>query len=177
MPSPTDRRVWRSVRNPVTCITCLSTVVLPPTAAPQPGPAQRSETPSDAVANRAPCPRCSPQALSPWCGALRRSSQPPGSSNRDNLAVGTGVAPPRPYDLAARRSCCPAPKTGRACRCECHQEGVDDHCTLWLGLSFSVLGQGHLASGDHNQTGHRQRPTGDEHTQPEKAERDRRLHR
>jgi hypothetical protein len=56
-------------------------------------------------------------------------------------------------------------------------ESVDDYCALWLRLSFSVLGKGHLASGDHNQTGHRQRSTRDEHTQPEKAERDRRLHR
>ena len=67
--------------------------------------------------------------------------------------------------------------TGRTCRCDCHQKGVDDHCAVWLRLSFSVLGQGHLASGDHNQTGHRQNSTGDEHTKPEKAERHRRLHR
>ena len=78
---------------------------------------------------------------------------------------------------SARRSCCPAPMTGHTCRCDCYQKGVDDHCAVWLRLSFSVLGQGHLASGDDNQTGHRQRSTGDEHTQPEKAERDGRLHR
>jgi hypothetical protein len=34
----------------VTCITCLSTVALSPTVAPQPGPAERSERPSDAEA-------------------------------------------------------------------------------------------------------------------------------
>ena len=55
--------------------------------------------------------------------------------------------------------------------------GLASRQALWLRLSFSVLGQGHLTSGDHNQTGYCQRSTGDERTQPEKAERDRRLHR